>query len=180
MGDVFNSIGNAIGSAVDGLESVGGDVLQVGGKLLSNPAIDTALGSMIGCPELGMIAPIISGLTSQGGSASPTSLGQMPGMFGGSNPFGGVGSGGYNLNNIFGGNGFPPIFGGGAGVGAGSGLPVAGGFDPNAGVTQLLGDAQAQFKFQQQMTAISEAFNMVSKELSMSQDMAKTALQNIH
>lgn len=177
MGDVVNSIGNAIGSACDGLESVGGDVLQTGGKLLSNPAIDTALGSMIGCPELGMIAPIISGLTNSGGSSSPGSLGQMPGMFGGGDPFGGLLNQG--LGNIFGGgglmNGFPPSSGGGN-----SGLPVAGGFDPNAWKNQMLQDGQNQFQFQQQMTAISEAFNMVSKELSMSQDMAKTALQNIH
>jgi hypothetical protein len=51
MGDVFSGIGNAIGSAVDGLESAGSDVLSVGGKLLSNPAVDTAIGSMVGCPN---------------------------------------------------------------------------------------------------------------------------------
>ena len=195
MGDVFSGIGNAIGSAVDGLESVGSDVLSVGGKLLSNPAVDTAIGSMVGCPELGMIAPIISGLTNQGGSASPTSLGQAPGMFGG-DPFGGIFNGGLDLNSIFGGmpnfGGQPPIngfpgglggfggFGGGTGMGINTGLPSAGGLDPTAGLQQLFGSDQAQFQFQKQVTAISEAFQMVSKELSLSQDMAKTALRNIH
>ena len=171
MGDVFSGIGNAIGSAVDGLESVGSDVLSVGGKLLSNPAVDTAIGSMVGCPELGMIAPIISGLTGQGGSASPTSLGQAPGMFGGGDPFGGIFNGGLDLNSIFGGmpnfGGEPPIsgfpggfgglggFGGGTGMGIDTGLPSAGGFNPSQGLGQLLGSDQSQFQFQKQVTAIS-------------------------
>ena len=200
MGDIVNGIGNAIGSAVDGLESVGGDVLSAGGKLLSNPAIDTAIGSMVGCPELGMIAPIIGGLTGQGGSASPTSLGQNPGVFGG-NPFGGLLNGG--LNNILGGlpglglnlpggggllggenmgndfppiSGFPPVSGGGLGSGSGASLPGGGTFDPG----QLASQSMQNLQMQMQMTAISEAFNLASKELSMEQDFQKTALQNIH
>src|SRR5438445_5609851 len=110
MGDVLSGIGNAIGSAVDGLEQVGGDVLQTGGKLLSNPAIDTAIGSMVGCPELGMIGPLIGGLVSQGGGGgSLSSLGQLPGMFGGGDPLGGL------LNQGLG--GLSGLFGSGGGAG---------------------------------------------------------------
>jgi hypothetical protein len=202
MGDVLSGIGNAIGSAVDGLEQVGGDALQVGGKLLSNPAVDTAIGSMVGCPELGMIAPIIGGLTGQGGGGSLSSLGQMPGMFGGGNPFGGLlnqGLGGIfsgglpglggGLPGIGGGfpglggimNGLPPIFGTPApGSGNSGGIPGAGGFDPTGGLSKLLGDLQGQMQFQQQMSAINEAFSAVSKEVSMSEDLAKAAINNIH
>ena len=202
MGDVLSGIGNAIGSAVDGLESVGGDVLQAGGKLLSNPAIDTALGSMVGCPELGMIAPIISGLTNSGGSSSPSSLGQMPGMFGGGDPFGGLLNQG--LGNIFGGGGLPGLGGGfpglggglpgnamlpgslglapGAGSGAGSstGIPGAGGFDPNGGLASMLQQMQNSVALQTQMSAIQTAFQVVTKEISMAEDAAKTAMSNVH
>jgi hypothetical protein len=210
MGDVLSGIGNAIGSAVDGLESVGGDALQVGGKLLSNPAIDTALGSMVGCPELGMIAPIIGGLTNSGGSSSPSSLGQMPGMFGGGgDPFGGLLNQG--LGNIFGGGGlaglgggfpglgggFPGLGGGlpnntlqpgslgtapGAGSGAGSstGIPGAGGFDPNGGLASMLQQMQNSVALQTQMSAIQTAFQVVTKEISMAEDAAKTAMSNVH
>jgi len=211
MGDIVNGIGNAIGSAVDSIESAGSDVLSAGGKLLGNPAIDTAIGSMFGCPELGMVAPIISGLTGQGGSASPTSLGQPPSMFGGGNPFGGVldglfggggagnipgggffGSGGLGgilggggLPGLGGGNlgndfppisGFPPVAGGGAGLGSGPGLPGAGNFNP----AQLQAQQTANLQMQMQMTAIQEAFDLASKEISMMQDMHKSAIQNIH
>src|SRR5690242_10083301 len=162
MGDVLSGIGNAIGSAVDGLEQVGGDVLQAGGKLLSNPAIDTALGSMIGCPELGMLGPVIGGLVGQSGGGSPLSaLGQLPGMFGGGDPLGGLlNSGLGGLGGMFGGaggaglGGLPtglldaikpilagagqPTPGAGQGAGAGAGIPSAGGFDPNGGLNSMV------------------------------------------
>src|SRR5215471_16595399 len=201
MGDVLSGIGNAIGSAVDGLEQVGGDALQVGGKLLSNPAIDTALGSMIGCPELGMLGPVIGGLVGQSGGGSPLSaLGQMPGMFGGGDPFGGLlNSGLGGLGNIFGGAGgaglgglptglldsIKPILAGlgqgaGAGAGAGSGIPSAGGFDPTGGLDKMTQQTQQAFQLQVQMSAIQTAFQTITKEVSLAEDAAKTAINNIH
>ncbi len=119
-------MGDVISGVVNGVEQAVGGVAQGVGSLLSNPAVDTIAGSLVGMPELGSLAGIFGGLTQAGGGSQGGGggllgglgglLGGLPGISSGfpgslggiiNNPLGGLGGilGQGGLGGIFGGGG---------------------------------------------------------------------------
>jgi len=135
---VGQDIGNAVSGIAQGVGQAASSVAQGAGQLLSNPLVDTALGSLVGCPELGEIGPMLGDLCGAAGGGQAGGLGGLLGSFGsllggqppicsGFDPFGG--SGGMGLGGLLGPGGLlGGLFGGGAG-GAGGAGGFGGGFN---------------------------------------------------
>ena len=138
LNDIVNDVSKAVSGVAQGVEQAVGSVAQGAGKLLSNPLVDTALGSLVGCPELGELGSVFGGLAGAAGGGQAGGLGGLLGGFGGLlggmppicsgfDPFGGgggMGLGGLlNPGGLLGG-----LFGGGAGAGGAGGFG-GGGFN---------------------------------------------------